>query len=332
MKKILLEHGTGADKSAKLINDIFLSHLGNETLNKLEDASAFRAPENLAVSTDNFTVKPIFFNGGDIGKLAVCGTCNDLAVMGAKPLYLSAGFIIEEGFLIDDLEKIVISMKNELAVNNATVITGDTKVVPKNAADGIYINTTGIGEIKMPGISASSIQEDDIIIVSGNVGDHGSVIFASREGIDIKSDLKSDCASLWPLVQQLIEADLKIHSMRDATRGGLSAVLNEWAEKSKTGLYIHEKDIPLSDETRGICELLGFEPYHLACEGAFIMAVKKEDAEKTLEICRASSLGKNASIIGYATNRHHEKVLLETPMGTVRIFETPSGLLLPRIC
>ncbi|MDH5716352.1 MAG: hydrogenase expression/formation protein HypE [Spirochaetia bacterium] len=332
MSKILLEHGTGAGKSAKLINDIFIKNLGNNILNQLEDASVFKAPQNMVMSTDSFTVKPIFFKGGDIGKLAIAGTCNDVAVMGAKPLYLSAAFIIEEGFLISDLEKIAISMKEELQKNQALIITGDTKVVPTGTADGIFINTTGVGEIVKPGISASAVKEDDVIIVSGTVGDHGSLIFASREGIDIKSELSSDCASLWPLIRKLVEEDIEIHSMRDATRGGLSAVLNEWAHQSNIGLYVHEEKIPLSDETRGICELLGFEPYHLACEGTFILAVKKEDAEKALEICKKDELGKNASVIGRAINEYNKKVILETGMGTKRVFETPSGLLLPRIC
>ncbi len=225
--------------------------------------------ENLAFSTDSFTVSPLFFNGANIGKLAICGTCNDLAMMGAKPKYLTCSVIIEEGFEVEQLEIIVNSMKEELAKNEAIIVSGDTKVVPRGAVDKIFINTTGIGEILYSGISSNSITEDDLILVSRDIGAHGATIFTAREGMDMHSNLKSDCNSLYPLVKALIDASIKITALRDATRGGVSAVLNEWAKQSNICIEVEEEQIPVSDEVKGICEMLGFEATNLANEGTF---------------------------------------------------------------
>ncbi|WP_066429923.1 hydrogenase expression/formation protein HypE, partial [Aliarcobacter thereius] len=286
----------------------------------------------LAFSTDSFTVSPLFFKGADIGKLAICGTCNDLAMMGAKPKYLTCSVIIEEGFEVEQLQNIVNSMKKELELNEAIVVSGDTKVVPKGAVDKIFINTTGIGEVLYQGISSNNISEDDLIIVSRDIGAHGATIFTAREGIELNSNLQSDCASLFPQVKALIDSKIKITALRDATRGGVSAVLNEWAKQSNICIEIEEDSIPVSDEVKGVCEILGFEATNLANEGTFVLAISRIDAEKTIEILNRFNDKKNASIIGKVTQEYPEKVILNSPWGTKRFLDIPSGELLPRIC
>lgn len=332
VKEILLEHGSGGESSARLISELFLEAFSNPSLDRLEDATPFDGAGSMAITTDSYTVKPIFFSGGDIGKLSVCGTCNDLAVMGARPLHLTCGFIIEEGFTLKDLGTIVTSMKEELAKNGARIIAGDTKVVPRGAADGIFINTTGVGQIMAPGISASAIREGDAILVSHSVGEHGAHIFIAREEINIRSPLRSDCASIWPLVKLLIDSGIPLRAMRDATRGGLSAVLNEWAQKSDICISVNEAAIPVTREVRGVCELLGFEAYHLACEGTFVLAVPEHAAAGALEIMKSHELGRSAAVIGSAGGGVPRKVILNTSIGTRRILEMPAGFLLPRIC
>ena len=331
MNRITLGQGSGGEESRDLIGGFIYQYLGNEILAKNEDAAVLGMEGKIAYSTDSFTVTPLFFNGGDIGKLAVCGTCNDLAMMGAKPLYLSLGFIIEEGFLMDDLEKILISIQKELAINSAKVVCGDTKVVPKGSADGLYINTSGIGQVLYEGISSGNIKDGDVILVSNTIGDHGATIFASREGIDIRGDLVSDCASLFPLVQKLIDAGIGIKALRDATRGGLAAVLNEWRESSNIGFLIEEKALPYRDATLGLCELLGFELYNLANEGMFVAAVDKSDAARTVELLHQNG-ALNATVIGEAKIMAEPRVELLSPYNTKRLLEYPSGELLPRIC
>ena len=283
MKTVTLAHGNGGAENQELISKVFYRAFKNDILTKSEDAAVI---ENgtLAFTTDSFTVSPIFFNGADIGKLAICGTCNDLAMMGAKPKYLTCSVIIEEGFEIKDLEKIVKSMKDELEVNGAIIVSGDTKVVPKGAVDKIFINTTGIGEILYKGISSNNVSENDLILVSRNIGAHGATIFASREGMDMDTSLKSDCASLFPQVKALIDANIKITALRDATRGGVSAVLNEWAKQSNVCIEIEEEKIPVCDEVKGICEMLGFKSLSLANEGTFVLAIAQEDAQKAIEV------------------------------------------------
>jgi len=332
MKQILLSHGGGGEETQKLIKDLFFKYFSNPILEKMEDAAVFKVNSKLAFTTDSFTVSPIFFKGGNIGKLAVAGTVNDLSVMGAKPLYMSCSFIIEEGLAFEDLEKIVSSMAKEMNKTGVQVITGDTKVVPKGSADKVFINTTGIGEVIYEGISSHNIEEGDIIIVSGTIGDHGACIMAQREGIEIDGNLISDCASLWSLVENLINAGITIKAMRDPTRGGLSAVLNEWAEQSNIGIEIEESKIPVKEEVQGFCELLGLEPYVLANEGKLILAVPKGEEEKAIQVMRNNKLGKDAQIIGKAISDHKGKVIIKSPYGSKRIMEHPSGELLPRIC
>jgi hydrogenase expression/formation protein HypE len=322
--------GNGGEENNELITNIFYKYFKNDILTKSEDAAVVEVNKNIAITTDSFTVSPIFFNGGDIGKLAVCGTCNDLAMMGAKPKYLTIGIILEEGFSIRELEKIVKSMKKELEINNAIIVSGDTKVMPKGTIDKIIINTTGVGEIQQFGISSNLIKEDDVIIASRDIGSHGATIFCAREGIELDSNLQSDSASLYPIVEKLIKNGINITALRDATRGGLSAVLNEWAKQNNICIEIEEDKIPISDEVKGVCEILGFEATALANEGTFCLAVKKDESEKALKILK--EFNNNAVILGKISNKYNKKVILNSNYGTQRFLDTPTGELLPRIC
>ena len=328
-KTITLAQGNGGEENNELIKKVFYKAFKNEILERSEDAAVLG---NIAMTTDSFTVSPLFFAGADIGKLSICGTCNDLAMMGAKPKYLTCSVIIEEGFDVESLERIVESMQKELSLNGAVVVSGDTKVVPKGSVDKLFINTTGIGEILQEGISSNNITEDDVILVNRDIGCHGATIFAAREGIELSSALKSDCNSLYPQVQALLDAGINITAMRDATRGGVAAVLNEWAKQSNVCIEVEEEKVPVSSEVKGICEMLGFEATALANEGTFVLAVKKEDADKTVEILKGFEVCLAASIIGEVTQKHSQKVILKSAWGTSRFLETPSGELLPRIC
>jgi len=329
MKQIKLAHGNGGEENNELISEVFYKVFKNDILEKSEDAAIIENGK-LAFSTDSFTVSPLFFPGADIGKLSICGTCNDLAMMGAKPKYLTVSVIIEEGFGIDELNTIVASMKKELDINDAIVVSGDTKVMPKGTIDKIIINTTGIGEVKKTGISSNNISKEDVIIVSRDIACHGATIFAAREGLELISDLQSDCQSLSPIVQTLIENNIHITAMRDATRGGVSAALNEWAKQSNICIEIEETSIPICDEVKGLCELLGFEATALAIEGTFLLAIKKEDQDKAVKILKQYNI--NASTIGKVTDTTIGKVILNSAWGTARYLDTPTGELLPRIC
>jgi len=330
-KNVTLAMGNGGQENNELIKKVFYKAFKNDVLEKAEDAAVIQNGD-LAFSTDSFTVSPLFFPGGDIGKLAVCGTCNDLAMMGARPKYLTCSVIIEEGFSIPKLEQIVTSMKTELAKNSAMIVSGDTKVVPHGSIDGIFINTTGIGEIIQAGISSNNISEKDTILISRDIGCHGAAIFAAREGIEISSNLTSDCASLTDQVQALIAAGIEITALRDATRGGVSAVLNEWAQQSHICIEVQEGAIPISPEVHGICELLGFEALDLANEGTFLLAVKQEDVSKALNILHSFTNSLNAAAIADVTHTYNERVVLKSAHGTKRFLDFPTGELLPRIC
>ncbi len=328
-KTVTLAHGNGGEENSELISKIFYKHFANEILQKSED-SAIIEQGRLAMSTDSFTVSPLFFSGGDIGKLAICGTCNDLAMMGAKPKYLTCSVIIEEGFETRELEKIVRSMKKELAINGAIVVSGDTKVVPKGAVDKLFINTTGIGEVAYQGISSHHLQEGMRILVSRDVGSHGATIFSAREGIALESDLQTDCASLYPEVKALIDSGIEIIALRDATRGGVSAVLNEWANASSVCIEIEEERIPVQESVQGICEMLGFEAMDLANEGTFVLAVPKCDEVRALEVLKQTH--QSAESIGRVSMVYEGKVVLKSSWGTKRFLDLPTGELLPRIC
>lgn len=330
-KNIVLAQGNGGEENAELISKIFYKHFKNEILEKSEDAAIIDGGR-LAFTTDSFTVSPIFFDGGDIGKLSICGTCNDLAMMGANPTYMTCAVIVEEGFPISDLEIIVRSMKKELDINGAIIVCGDTKVVPRGAVDKIFINTTGVGVVQKRGISSNCVSPSDSIIVSNQIGKHGATIFANREGMEFSSALQSDCTSLWPLVEKLLAVGIQITAMRDATRGGVAAVLNEWAKQSKVCIEVNEETLPVSDEVRGICEILGFEAYNLANEGTFVLAVKSEDAQRTVEILQGFEEAHHAAIIAEVTHQYDERVVLLSAWGSKRFMDLPTGELLPRIC
>lgn len=328
-KTITLAQGNGGEENNDLIKKVFYKAFKNEILERSEDAAVIG---NLAMTTDSFTVSPLFFAGADIGKLAVCGTCNDLAMMGAKPKYLTCSVIIEEGFEVESLERIVESMRAELAINGAVVVSGDTKVVPKGSVDKIFINTTGLGEIVQAGISSNNVSEENVILINRDIGCHGATIFAAREGIEMSSTLRSDCNSLYPQVKALLDAGVEITAMRDATRGGVAAVLNEWARQSDVCIEVDEEKLPISDEVKGICEMLGFEATALANEGTFVLAIKKGSAAKALEILKSFEVCAMASVVGEVTQKYPKKVILKSPWGTSRFLETPNGELLPRIC
>ncbi len=332
MKNIQLAHGGGGEETGKLIEELFFSYFKNDILLLQEDAASLSMGKRIAFTTDSFTVTPLFFSGGDIGKLSIAGTVNDLVMAGAKPLYLSASFIIEEGFEFSKLESIVKSMSEEMQKSGVKIVTGDTKVVPRGSCDGIFINTSGIGEIVCEGVSANVLKNGQKIIVSNEVGNHGSCILAAREELSLESNLKSDCASLWKPVSELLNAGIKPVALRDATRGGLSAVLNEWARASNVCINVFEDKIPVANEVKGICEFLGFEPYELANEGTFILCVNEKDEQKALEILRKNPLTLKATCIGSVEGEHKGRVVLNTPWNSKRFLEIPQGELLPRIC
>lgn len=330
MKRIQLSHGGGGEEMESLISGLFYRYFGNDILLRSEDAAVLEVKGKIAFTTDSFTVSPIVFAGGDIGKIAVAGTVNDLAMMGARPLYLSCGFMIEEGLEFSMLESIVSSMADELAKSGAKIVCGDTKVVPRGSVDKIFINTSGIGEIMREGISAHAITQGDVILVSRDIGTHGAAILAAREGIELQGDLTSDCATLWPSVERLIQSGIGIRAMRDATRGGIAAVLNEWAIASNVCLEVEEEALPIRDEVRGICEMMGFEAVDFANEGTFVVAVEAEDADTALALL--CEFNPTAAIIANATLHKTGRVVLRTGWGSMRYLELPKGELLPRIC
>jgi len=333
-KKILLGHGSGGLLGHALISDIFVRAFDNPLLSPLNDQAIFTLPRSrIAFTTDSYVVSPIFFPGGDIGKLSVCGTINDLAVGGARPMYLSASFIIEEGYSINALEKIARSMARAAKDAGVMIVTGDTKVVERGKGDGVFINTAGIGVVPDGlELSPTLIRPGDVVIASGDIGDHGIAIMTHREGIEMDAPVESDCAPLHSLVTDMLACGAHLKAMRDPTRGGVATILSEFAVASGCGFLIREDAVPVKDAVRGACELLGFDPLYLANEGKLITVVSKEDAEKTLDVMRKNPLGKDAAIIGEATEKPAGTVLLETSIGNKRILDMLSGEQLPRIC
>ncbi|MFA6923425.1 MAG: hydrogenase expression/formation protein HypE [Bacteroidales bacterium] len=335
-EKILLNHGSGGKLTHELISGLFVKYFDNDILRKQTDSAIINVDSNLlAYTTDSYVVEPIFFPGGDIGKLAVCGTVNDLSVSGAKPLYISCGFIIEEGFLFSELERIVKSMAGEAEKAGVIIVTGDTKVVDKGKCDKIFINTSGIGILdeKRKNISyGSEIKVGDKIIVNGNIGEHGAAILCARNSLEYSSDVKSDCASLNKLISEALQVSDKIKFMRDATRGGLATVLCELAEKNKFGVELDESQISVRESVRGLCEIFGYDPLYMANEGKVVMVVGKEDAEKVLKKIKQNELGENAAIIGEITGTNNKLVVMKTGIGGKRIIDMLAGEQLPRIC
>ena len=329
-EKITLAHGAGGKLSADLIHEIILPHFDNKILNELHDGAKIG---KIAMTTDSYVVRPIFFRGGDIGKLSICGTVNDLAVTGAIPKNISVGLIIEEGFAIDDLKKILQSMSLAAEEAGVKIVTGDTKVVAKGQADGIFINTAGIGEI-IDGvdISAKKICAGMKIIVSGFIGDHSTTILAERHGLELPPNIKSDCAPLNKLVSEMLDTEKNIAMLRDVTRGGLAAVLNEIATSANLEIIIDENKIPIREEVRSVCDILGFDALELANEGKIIAIVPADSAEKILAVMKNNLYGKNSEIIGEVTENKIGRVGLKTKIGSVRIVDMPIGNLVPRIC
>ncbi len=332
MELVTLAHGSGGDESCKLINDLFLSYFNNEILYKQNDASLVEPIDGkLAITTDSFVINPLFFPGGDIGKLSVCGTINDLSVSGAKPLYITAGFIIEEGFNMCPLEKIVYSMAKVAKLARVKIIAGDTKVVEKGKCDGVYINTTGIGVIEHYELT-HTLQEGDQIIVSGSLGDHGACIMSKREMLGFNSLLKSDCAPLHEITEAILSISCNVRIMRDPTRGGLAASLNEIISNTSKSMMVYEKKLPIKEEVKSFCDLLGLDPLSVANEGKLICIVSKEDSVKVLKTIQNHPLGQDAQIIGEIINDSSNKVYLKTLLGATKMLSMPSGELLPRIC
>jgi hydrogenase expression/formation protein HypE len=331
--KILLAHGSGGKLAHELVEKSFLKALANPFLAKLDDSAVFDLSGRLAFTTDSYVVSPIFFPGGDIGKLAVYGTVNDLAMSGAKPLYFSLSFIIEEGLPQDELSQVVDSVRKAAQEAGVEIVTGDTKVVHRGSADKLFINTAGVGIIPEGiNISGSNARPGDIVILSGTIGDHGIAVLSQREGLSFSTQLESDCAPLGSLVAEMLAASPNIHCLRDPTRGGLATTLNELAKQSKVSIRIEEEKIPVRDEVLGACEMLGFDPLYVANEGKLVAIIPDEDADKVLKAMRENHYGKEATIIGEVRTEHPGRVVMKTCLGASRIIDMLVGDILPRIC
>jgi hydrogenase expression/formation protein HypE len=332
---IVLGHGSGGRLSAELLETVILPALSNPTLAALDDQAILTPPAGcrLAFTTDSFVVSPIFFPGGDIGMLAVNGTVNDLAMGGAQPLALSLSFILEEGFPIADLKRILVSIRAAADRAGVSIVTGDTKVVNHGSADGIFITTSGIGAVRA-GISLGSanVRAGDAILLSGTIGDHGVAVMSRRQGLEIGGLLASDTAALNGLVGALLEACPEVHAMRDPTRGGLAATLVEIASRQKLGIEVAERSVPIGDDVRSACDLLGLDPWLIANEGKLVAFVPEARAAAALAALRAHELGKNAALIGHVTAAHPGRVVVKTPLGGTRVVDLPMHEPLPRIC
>lgn len=336
---ITMAHGAGGKAMRDLIEDVFVGTFDNEDLNKLEDQARFdlatlqQSGSQLAFTTDSYVVDPVEFPGGDIGTLAVNGTVNDLAVSGAIPKYLSCGMILEEGLEVDLLRRIVISMREAADQAGVTIVTGDTKVVPRGKGDKIFINTTGIGVIPEGiNISASNCKPGDKVIVNGYVGDHGAAILNARGDLALDVELETDCQPLHKLIQTMLEVCPELHAMRDASRGGVATVLNEFAETSEVAIRLEESSIPVRTEVRGVCEILGLDALYFANEGKLVAIVPEPKADQVLEVMRQHPAGKDSAIIGEVIDGYSGRVLVKTGFGGERILDMLVGEQLPRIC
>jgi hydrogenase expression/formation protein HypE len=329
-----MTHGSGGRATAQLVSELFARHLDNPLLAQGNDGAAFDIPQGrLVISTDGHVVSPLFFPGGDIGCLAVHGTINDIAMMGARPLHLAAGFILEEGFPLADLDRIVASMAQAARDAGVAIVTGDTKVVEKGKADGVFITTTGIGVIPQGvDISGRNARRGDKIILSGSIGDHGIAILSKRANLEFETEIRSDTAALHGLVATMVEAVPKVHCLRDPTRGGLGTTLNELAQQSRAGMRIRESAIPIKPDVRAACELLGLDPLYIANEGKLIAICPGEFAASLLTVMQAHPLGQEAAIIGDVVIDSNSFVQMETLFGGNRIVDWLAGEQLPRIC
>ena len=332
-KTVTMAHGAGGRQTSELIAQIFAAHFANPDLTA-DDAAVLTPPAGkMAVSTDGFIVSPAFFPGGNIGKLSICGTVNDLACMGAKPLYLTCAFVIEEGFPMEKLEEIAAAMEKTAKEAGVRIVSGDTKVAGKGQVDGVFITTTGIGEIQ-EGVETSGFmaKPGDAVIVSGDIGRHGCTILLAREDFGIDADVTSDCAPLWGTVQDILSVTKDVHVIRDATRGGVGTVLYEIAEQSKTGIRLNAEAIPVQDSVKGVCGMLGLEPLYLACEGRLVIFAPKENAEAIVAKLREGKYSSEAAIIGEVTEEMPGRVVVTTEIGAETLLPPPGGELLPRIC
>jgi len=332
-KRILLDYGSGGKASQRLISELFMRHFDNPMLTRMDDAAFLEIQGPLSMSTDSYTVDPIFFPGGNIGSLAVHGTVNDVAMLGAKPLYISCAYIIEEGLEFSVLEEIVKSMAEAARNAGVAIVTGDTKVVPKGAVDKIFINTTGVGTMIVEDYpSGSKAKPGDAVIISGTMGDHGLTILAQREGLTFETKVESDSASLNGLTQRLIEEVGDIHVLRDPTRGGLATTLNEIAGQSGVGIDVQENAVPVTEGVRSGCSFLGLDPLYLANEGKLICILPQAKAEAALKVLKSDPKGTGAVQIGNVTEANPGKVILVTPLGGRRMLNMLEGEQLPRIC
>jgi hydrogenase expression/formation protein HypE len=335
-EKILLSHGNGGRMMHDLIGNLFLKYFKNPILDEQSDAAILPVDSaEMAFTTDSFVIDPLFFPGGNIGKLAVCGTVNDLSVSGADPCFISVSFIIEEGFSMRDLETIVSSLSEEAKKAKVTIVTGDTKVVNKGKCDKIFINTAGIGSVKKKNLlisKAGNIRPGDVVIINGTIGDHGMAVMGARESFNFKTKVMSDCASLNKLIQEVLDKSFGVKFMRDPTRGGVATVVNELAGKAGLGIELDESALPVSKGVSAMCELFGFDPLYIANEGKVLIIADPVESEHIIEIMKENELGSQSAIIGRVTEDHTGKVVLNTSTGGRRIIDTLTGNPLPRIC
>lgn len=334
MKDIIsLSHGAGGRDTNELIREIFYENFKNELLTSDDAAILPDSASKLAFTTDGFIVSPWKFAGGNIGKLSICGAVNDLSAMGAKPLYISCAFVIEEGFLTENLKEIAKSMKETAEIAGVKIVAGDTKVAGKGQVDGVFITTSGIGEVSSnANLSGKFAKPGDIIIVTGDIARHGATILLARNNFNVSAEIASDCAPLWKIAETALKTSDNIRVIRDATRGGVGTVLYEIAEASNVGVKLVRENIPIQDEVKGLTGMLGLEPLYLACEGRFVIVVDNNDANAVLNAVKNAPYGENAAIIGEITDEHKGKVVLKTEIGTQTFLPPPGGELLPRIC
>ncbi|MHB1136497.1 MAG: hydrogenase expression/formation protein HypE [Coriobacteriia bacterium] len=332
--RILLAHGSGGTMMKELIEEIFVAEFGDEVLLRMDDAAALDFPgPRLAFSTDTYVVHPLFFPGGDIGKLAVCGTVNDVATSGARPLYLSVGFVLEEGMLVEDLKRILISMRDAAAEAGVRIVTGDTKVVERGHGDGCYINTAGVGVLPDGvDLSGSHCRPGDVVLLSGTLGDHGIAVISTREGLEFSTDILTDAAPLNHLVRAVLDAAPDVRCFRDPTRGGLASTLNELASASHVSITVEETSVPVNDQVRGASEMLGYDVFQVANEGKMVAVVPADQADAALAAMQGAPYGAEAAIIGIVAESPAGKVYVRTAFGATRIMDMLVGEQLPRIC
>lgn len=333
-ERVLLSHGGGGLRTQELIRNLLLPALSNPILDRLDDAACLTLPgTELALTTDSYVVDPLFFPGGDIGRLAACGTINDLAMQAAEPLYMTLSLILEEGLAVADLKQLLGSFAQVLNETGVRVVTGDTKVVERGKGSGVFINTAGLGIRRFAGSgSAAAARPGDAVLITGTIGDHGMAVMSRREGLRFESEIVSDVAPLWPMIRLLLEAVPEIHSMRDPTRGGLTAALCDIAQASRVAIRVREQAVPVNPAVRGACGLLGLDPLNVANEGKAVIVLPAEHAGRALNLLRAHSLGRQAAIIGNVGDSPAGAALLRTAIGGERILAVPVGEELPRIC